>query len=278
MAEYNVAGVTRDQRSQSFADRMAAMKVQVLQPHKAVSNPTYESKKDNPRVNSAYDDSLAGNYRDDGDTYLLAGESHELGPDNYITADDIKPPNYIHGMITRQEAETLLQKHGLIEGMYLIRGKADNPNASALSMVVNGQFAHHLIENINGTYYFNGKPPTAKSLAELISILHTATADFPFPCTRPLTVEDARNPNPVIQKKGTLPAKKKAPVVPIPHGPRWDNDVSYECLWEAHTDDLYIEAPRSTKPAAPISDEVDGGYLEPAPKPQHKPVYSSDSF
>eukprot|EP00039_Didymoeca_costata_P007744 m.103380 g.103380 ORF g.103380 m.103380 type:complete len:401 (-) comp13808_c0_seq3:105-1307(-) len=74
---------------------------------------------------------------------------------------------WLHGEISRAQAESLLLQGGMRDGLFLVREKGSDQ--FALSMVVQGRYVHHIIKS-KPTFTLNGTPVfgRADTLEELI--------------------------------------------------------------------------------------------------------------
>eukprot|EP00051_Salpingoeca_urceolata_P034432 m.25087 g.25087 ORF g.25087 m.25087 type:complete len:432 (-) comp7732_c0_seq1:28-1323(-) len=150
--------------------------------------------------------------------------------DMYLDLDDkqeASAPWLYHGM-DRARAEDLLYTVGN-EGSFLVRSKPGDIEQYALSMTVNGRPIHHLIERSGPVLLVNGRTfGGCSTLPQLIQFLRSPRAELGWrnPIISPITVNNAGD---------------KA-------------DEEYHLLWEAQTDDLYIDQDgQATEGPAPAS-------------------------
>merc|ERR1711908_133019 len=67
--------------------------------------------------------------------------------------------DFLHGEISRAEAETLIQNAGGTDGTFLVRRKGAN---YTISVTKGGMFEHHMASNSRGgPFTLNGKPTSA---------------------------------------------------------------------------------------------------------------------
>eukprot|EP00054_Salpingoeca_dolichothecata_P021801 m.140763 g.140763 ORF g.140763 m.140763 type:complete len:516 (+) comp24121_c0_seq2:37-1584(+) len=151
---------------------------------------------------------------------------------------------WLHGAMPRATAEGYLKRHGMEEGLFLVRAKDSATETFALSMVVQGNFVHHLLEKVEGFFQVNQHQlGMCTSLVELINFLRLPRDGWPLPLKKPLTINAVQDAN--------------------------GRDEGYEKLWEAQTDDLYMMTPN----AAPRVPEG----INPNPSPKASPNPSRPS-
>ena len=91
----------------------------------------------------------------------------------YIKADEYNRPEWLHGMITREEANyRLCQDDQYIDGRFLVRlssKQQGNQSVYVVSLVFQGQFHHQLVSTEKGVWFLNGHPLAGcKSLSDVV--------------------------------------------------------------------------------------------------------------
>lgn len=105
---------------------------------------------------------------------------------------------WLHGDITREDAEALIKEQGLQSGQFLVRQREGQPGQYVLCVAYKNKPTHHLVaKNDDGNYCVNKKVYGAGSsdIVEAISVLQQPTvAGWPVPLLHPVAARGAVAP------------------------------------------------------------------------------------
>ena len=117
---------------------------------------------DNPAPSAAFEES-AEDFYDSGDVVKAGFQTNSAPAGGGTDA-------FLHGQLSRNEAEEKLTSAGLKDGMFLVRTRGD---MYALSLCADGQFEHHVLKSEGGSFTLNGSPlaKMCPTLPEAIALL-----------------------------------------------------------------------------------------------------------
>jgi hypothetical protein len=99
-----------------------------------------------------------------------------------------KSPAWLHGPISKEEADELLLAHSKEDGTYLVRSREGKKTEFVLGVIFKGKPTHHLIKKDEGMYKINNKAYGEHSkVSQLIELLQKkGTPKWPVPLTNPV--------------------------------------------------------------------------------------------
>jgi len=99
-----------------------------------------------------------------------------------------KKPIWLHGDISKEDADEVITKAGLDDGRYLVRSRAGKKTEFVLGVVYKGKPTHHLITKVDGNYLINkksyGDHPKVSSL--VATLQKKGTPKWPVPLDKPV--------------------------------------------------------------------------------------------
>eukprot|EP00039_Didymoeca_costata_P018413 m.333341 g.333341 ORF g.333341 m.333341 type:complete len:394 (-) comp17127_c0_seq1:92-1273(-) len=125
-----------------------------------------------------------------------------------------KSANYLHGPITREEAEEKIANAGLDDGRFLLRSREGKPDQYVLCVVYKGKPTHHLISKGENGFIINKKKyGDHNTVQELISQLaQPGTPGWPVPLDKPVPAKESK-------EEKEAPAKKEKEEEPVQEPP-----------------------------------------------------------
>jgi len=127
-----------------------------------------------------------------------------------------KKPIWLHGNLTKDEADALLTEAGLDDGRYLVRSREGKKTEFVLGVVYKGKPTHHLITKVDGNYQINKKSygDFAKVSLLIGQLQKPGTPKWPVPLDKP--VPSARSIKEAAEAEESGAAEEAAPAAAEP--------------------------------------------------------------
>lgn len=161
-----------------------------------------------------------------------------------------KKPIWLHGSISKEEADELMTKAGLDDGRYLVRSREGKKTEFVLGVVYKGRPTHHLITKVDGNYLINKKSygTHAKVSALIATLQKKGTPKWPVPLDRAVPSERYLKEQAEAEAEETPAADTPAPAADTP-APAADAPAPAADAPAAAVDDA-VAAPVDTPAAA----------------------------